>query len=59
MSDYGQRQINSGNLTRPAGQNVPLESEDAQHSRRETARLQAEAQARINGTRDDTIGSAP
>jgi hypothetical protein len=49
----------TGQAQVPEMSDAERESDDLKFSRAETARLQAEAQARINETRRDTIGSPP
>jgi hypothetical protein len=57
MGDGAQRQ--SGQAQVPEMSDAERESDDLKFSRAETARLQAEAQARINAKRTPGIGSAP
>jgi hypothetical protein len=57
MANFPWEPVDQG---RPESEGGPAsQSEDAKVSVAETARLQAEAQTRINAGRHDTIGSAP
>jgi hypothetical protein len=59
MADmYGQRQARTGSVSEPSMSN-DCQSDDSKAQVAETARLQDEAQQRIDATRNPGIGSAP
>jgi hypothetical protein len=60
MADYGQRQLRNGTGSPASAPSNERESDDLALQRAETARLQSEAQARINANQhENQIGSQP